>query len=81
LSRFLSTPTTSPDDRVKLFKLAWDVIGSEFAGRHEQYEMFYAGAPFVTRQFMYRNYPFDSAVAQVDGFLASYGLPAGRTES
>jgi hypothetical protein len=43
--------------------------------------MFYAGAPFVTRQFMYRNYPFDSAVAQVDGFLASYGLPVGRTES
>jgi hypothetical protein len=30
---------------------------------------------------MYRNYPFDSAVAQVDDFLASYGLPAGITES
>jgi 4-hydroxyphenylacetate 3-monooxygenase len=27
---------------------AWDAIGSEFGSRHTQYEMFYAGARFVT---------------------------------
>ena len=35
--------------RMKLFKLAWDMVGSEFAGRHLQYEKFYAGASFIIR--------------------------------
>jgi len=30
-------------DRVKLLKLLWDAIGSEFGGRHELYESNYAG--------------------------------------
>jgi len=30
-------------DRVKLMKLMWDAIGSEFGGRHELYERNYFG--------------------------------------
>lgn len=30
-------------DRVKLLKLLWDAMGSEFGGRHELYESNYAG--------------------------------------
>ena len=30
-------------ERVKLMKLLWDAIGSEFGGRHELYERNYAG--------------------------------------
>lgn len=30
-------------DRVKLLKLLWDAVGSEFGGRHELYETNYAG--------------------------------------
>ncbi|WP_164414875.1 4-hydroxyphenylacetate 3-hydroxylase family protein [Streptomyces salinarius] len=30
-------------DRVKLLKLLWDAVGSEFAGRHELYERNYGG--------------------------------------
>lgn len=30
-------------DRVKLLKLLWDAVGTEFAGRHELYERNYAG--------------------------------------
>ncbi|WP_035357550.1 4-hydroxyphenylacetate 3-hydroxylase C-terminal domain-containing protein [Edaphobacter aggregans] len=30
-------------DRVKVMKLLWDAIGSEFGGRHELYEPNYAG--------------------------------------
>jgi 4-hydroxyphenylacetate 3-monooxygenase len=30
-------------DRIKIMKLLWDAIGSEFGGRHELYEMNYAG--------------------------------------
>ena len=31
------------EQRVKLMKLLWDAIGTEFGGRHELYEMNYAG--------------------------------------
>ena len=30
-------------ERIKVMKLLWDAIGSEFGGRHELYEMNYAG--------------------------------------
>lgn len=78
IERYIRSPGVPAADRVKLFKLAWDVIGSEFAGRHQQYEMFYAGAPFVVRGYAFRNYGFDESLAMVDGFLASYGLDGGR---
>jgi 4-hydroxyphenylacetate 3-monooxygenase len=73
--RFASSPTVAGEDRIKLFKLAWDAVGSEFAGRHHQYEMFYAGAPFLARASAYRNYGYDEALALVDTFLASYSAP------
>ncbi|MFF0448497.1 4-hydroxyphenylacetate 3-hydroxylase family protein [Streptomyces sp. NPDC004609] len=44
---YLRTPGTPAKDRIKLLKLAWDALGSEFAARHEQYERFYHGAPHV----------------------------------
>jgi 4-hydroxyphenylacetate 3-monooxygenase len=75
LSRYIQSPGVPTVERVKLFKLAWDVIGSEFAGRHHQYEMFYAGAPFVAKGYAYRNYGYDEAVGVVDRFLDGYGLP------
>ncbi len=37
-----------PEDKVKFLKACWDAVGSEFGSRHQQYEMFYAGARFVT---------------------------------
>jgi 4-hydroxyphenylacetate 3-monooxygenase len=33
----------SAEERVKVLKLAWDAIGSEFGSRHELYERNYAG--------------------------------------
>lgn len=74
LDRYLSTPGVTAKDRVKLFKLAWDVVGSEFAGRHHQYEMFYAGAPHLSRGYAFRNYGYEEVVALADSFLASYDL-------
>jgi 4-hydroxyphenylacetate 3-monooxygenase len=63
-----------PKDRVKLFKLAWDAVGSEFASRHTQYEMFYAGAGFVTKGHSCRTYDWASATSLIDGFLSTYDL-------
>jgi len=52
--RFWQTPQCDAITRMKLFKLAWDMVGSEFAGRHQQYEKFYAGAPFIVRNHAFR---------------------------
>ncbi|WP_114965028.1 4-hydroxyphenylacetate 3-hydroxylase family protein [Alkalilacustris brevis] len=68
------SPTASSEGRVKFFKLAWDVIGSEFASRHTQYEMFYAGASFVTKGHSFRTYDWDSCTGLVDRMLDSYSL-------
>ncbi len=72
IERYIQSPGTTAPERVKLMKLVWDALGSEFAGRHAQYEMFYAGAPFVTKGHMYRNYDFAGAKALVARSLAGY---------
>ncbi|WP_446470005.1 4-hydroxyphenylacetate 3-hydroxylase family protein [Xenorhabdus stockiae] len=46
----------SPTEKVKFMKLVWDAIGSEFASRHHQYELFYAGAPHQTLGRLYNQY-------------------------
>jgi 4-hydroxyphenylacetate 3-monooxygenase len=69
------SPAMSGESRVKLLKLTWDAVGSEFASRHLQYEMFYAGAQFVTRGHSYRTYDWDRAAAMTDRLTGSYQVP------
>ncbi|MCW4354129.1 4-hydroxyphenylacetate 3-hydroxylase [Hoyosella sp. YIM 151337] len=73
IARYVQSPGVASEERVKLFKLAWDIIGSEFAGRHQQYEMFYAGAPFVVKgAYSYRNFGYEGPLQDVEDFLNSY---------
>ncbi len=60
------SPISGPRERVDFLKLAWDAMGSEFGSRHTQYEMFYAGAPFVTCGHSFRTYDWDGADALVE---------------
>jgi 4-hydroxyphenylacetate 3-monooxygenase len=69
------SPATDSVGRVKLFKLAWDAVGSEFGSRHLQYEMFYSGANMVTRGHSFRAYEWEKATGMVDRLMSSYGLP------
>ena len=41
-------------DRVGLLKLMWDLVGTEFAGRQLQYEMFYSAAQHVADLHVFR---------------------------
>ncbi|MER5185459.1 4-hydroxyphenylacetate 3-hydroxylase N-terminal domain-containing protein [Streptomyces sp. NPDC002896] len=74
LERYVQSPGFPSEERVKLLKLVWDMVGSEFASRHQQYEMFYAGAPFLVRSRMSQMYDFERATALVDRALAGYGV-------
>src|ERR1700736_4608181 len=66
--------TLAPEAKVKFMKAAWDAIGSEFGSRHTQYEMFYAGARFVTSGHSYRTFDWKAATAMVQDLLSSYEL-------
>jgi 4-hydroxyphenylacetate 3-monooxygenase len=69
------TPQMPALDWVKLFMLVWDLVGSEFAGRHVQYEKFYVGASCIVRNHNYREAPWDEFHRYADDLLASYGVP------
>jgi 4-hydroxyphenylacetate 3-monooxygenase len=71
------SPATDAKGRVKLFKLAWDAVGSEFGSRHLQYEMFYAGANMVTRGHAFRTADWESSTGMVNRFMETYDV-AGR---
>ncbi len=72
------SPAANAEDKVKFYKLAWDAVGSEFASRHAQYEMFYAGAGFVVKGHAFRSYDWAGATSLLDRMLASYDLADER---
>jgi 4-hydroxyphenylacetate 3-monooxygenase len=72
------SPNFSSEDKVKLLKAAWDAIGSEFGSRHSQYEMFYAGARFVTTGHSYRTFDWGAARGMIDHLLSTYDLEVAR---
>ncbi len=66
LDRYYRGSAGSAEERIKLFKLAWDALGSEFGGRHELYELNYAGSADQVR--------LDTlAWSRAAGLLGSYG--------
>jgi 4-hydroxyphenylacetate 3-monooxygenase len=60
-----SAPFRQPDP-VPVARLAWDLIGSEFAGRQQHYEHFYAGPPFVVHDHNLREAPWGELSSLVD---------------
>lgn len=74
INKTQKSPASDSEARVKFFKLAWDAVGSEFASRHTQYEMFYAGATFVTKGHSFRTFDWDNCTGLVDQMLDSYSL-------
>jgi len=65
-------------DRVKLFKLIWDAIGTEFGARHELYEINYSGNHEQVRMdvvnFSGRKRLVEQYTAFADACMAEYDL-------
>jgi 4-hydroxyphenylacetate 3-monooxygenase len=70
IERYFQSAALGGKDRVAIMRLAWDMIGTEFANRHQQYEKFYGGASFLVKANMYRNFDFKRATAMVDRALS-----------
>ena len=72
IERYFVSGKMGARERVRLMRLAWDFIGTEFGNRHQQYEKFYGGASYLVKTNMYRAYDFKRATGLVD---AALGLP------
>jgi 4-hydroxyphenylacetate 3-monooxygenase len=72
MERYYQATGVSARDRIKLIKLIWDLVGTEFAGRQLQYEMFYSASQPVVNTRMYRSYDWAAARAMVDRCLDEY---------
>ena len=70
--RYYQATGVTSHDRIKLLKLIWDFVGTEFAGRQLQYEMFYSAAQPVVNTRMFRAYDWDHARSLVDRCLGEY---------
>jgi 4-hydroxyphenylacetate 3-monooxygenase len=69
IEQYLATDTTTARDRVKLFRLAWDITCSAFGSRQVLYERFFAGDPLTRARFLYNLYPKDEVMDRVRAFL------------
>jgi 4-hydroxyphenylacetate 3-monooxygenase len=69
---YWTTPKEAAADRMKLFKLAWDMIGSEWASRAMSYEKFFIGPAFSVRNYNFIHCPWERYQDAVKKFMGSY---------
>ena len=69
IEQYLATDTTTARDRVKLFRLAWDIAGSAFGSRQVLYERFFASDPLTRARFLSAMYPKEEVMKRVLDFL------------
>jgi 4-hydroxyphenylacetate 3-monooxygenase len=69
IERYMRGGTMDARSRTALVRMLWDFLGTEFGSRHQQYEKFYGGSPFIVKQNVYRAYDFKRATAMVDRAL------------
>ena len=79
--RYYQSSSTSARDRIKLLKLVWDLVGTEYGGRQLQYEMFYSAAQPVVNRRVFGAYDWASARALSTGCWRSIDGPADGTTS
>jgi 4-hydroxyphenylacetate 3-monooxygenase len=69
IEQYLATDTASARERVKLFRLAWDIAGSAFGSRQVLYERFFASDPLSRARVLNAMYPKDEVMERVRRFL------------
>ena len=81
IEKYYQSATLGGHERVRLFRLAWDLACSGFAGRQVLYERFFAGDPATLLGRRFFTYDRGPAVARVRAMLAEVNAgdsaPAG----
>ena len=69
LDQYLQAHGMNAENRVKLFRLAWDLTMSSFGTRQTQYERYFFGDPIRLSSNLYRNYLKEKHVEDIIKFL------------
>ncbi|MFC5602518.1 4-hydroxyphenylacetate 3-monooxygenase, oxygenase component [Sporosarcina koreensis] len=69
LDSYLRGATKTAEERVKIFRLAWDLTMSSFGTRQTQYERYFFGDPIRMASDLYGKYPKIEYVQVVSNFL------------
>lgn len=72
------SPGAPAEERYKFVKMAWDLLGSDYAGRHTQYERFYGGPPHIMDLYSFFQTPWADRRATVDRILADMDVDAAE---
>jgi len=70
VEKYLQSATLGGRERVRLFRLAWEIACSSFGGRQVLYERYFAGDFFRNRAARYTMYRKEEVRARVREFLA-----------
>ena len=72
IGKFYQGADLKARDRIQLFRLAWDMIGTQFGSRQTLYERYFNGDVVQLRQRRFASYDYTRARASVQGFLAKH---------
>lgn len=69
LAQYLQGATKSAEDRVKIFRLAWDLTMSAFGTRQTQYERYFFGDPIRLASQLYRSGSSTNTYSMIESLL------------
>ena len=69
IGKYYQGASTEASEKIALFRLAWDLVGTQFGSRQTLYERFFNGDVVRLRQRRYANYDFTRAETSVASFL------------
>jgi anthranilate 3-monooxygenase (FAD)/4-hydroxyphenylacetate 3-monooxygenase len=81
---FRGRPGVSAEERIRIFKLAWDVTGTAFAQRIQQYVTYYSGDPIRLKAGFYTAYdkqPLFDIVDRALGKTDDLDIPVSPVEA
>ncbi len=81
IEKYYRGATELGHERVRLFRLAWDLACSSFAGRQVLYERFFAGDPYLLQAARFNSHDRTAAVERVRSFLARLGEEAASEQA
>ena len=69
IGKFYRGTSIDAKKKVRLFRLAWDLIGTQFGSRQTLYERYFNGDVVQLRQRRYATYDYSRADASLDLFM------------
>lgn len=71
LEKYLQGAAETAENRVKIFRIAWDLTMSPFGTRQTQYERYFFGDPIRLASQLYHNYPKSTGSEMLNRLLHS----------